>query len=282
MKQVVAFLLLLFPLTVYSFTAAVTLSPYAKILSKIAGDRISVVTLVPNGADPHTFEPKPSTLQDFSRASIYFTDGSGLDKNWLPRFKGVHSTIKIVSLDEGIQWKKEKTVHSHGSHSQETLDPHLWTSPKNVKIIASNMLNVLLELDSVGRNLYKKNYELYLKELDLLSKEIETLAKSLSEKEKTFMVFHPSFGYFARDYGFKQLCIESEGKEPKPRDLQHLIQEAKAANVKTVFVMPNFSRRAAETIAKSIQGNVEVIDPLAYEFESSLRILLQTLKRNAK
>lgn len=287
MKHLIALLFFLTPITAYSLTAAVTLQPYAKILGKIAGERVDIVTLVPQGSDPHSFEPKPGTLKDFSKASLYFTDGSGLDKSWLPRFKGVNPNIKIVSMDSQIQWGKLEHHHDHshqghGSHHHESLDPHLWTSPKNVKILAANILSALVVADPEGKAIYEKNHKAYDLELDSLSAEIEKVTKQLTVDQKTFMVFHPSFGYFARDYGFVQLCIEVDGKEPKPRDLQRLIQEAKKKGVRKIFVMPNFSKRAASTIAKAIQGSVQEVDPLAYDFENSWRILLQTIAGDLK
>lgn len=258
------------------FSVAVTLSPYAKILHEIGGERVSSIVLIPAGSDPHSFEPKPSTLKDFSRAKIYFSDGSGMDKNWKPRFLGVNPSVSIVSLDEGIQWD---TLFDN--HAKE-LDPHLWTSPKMVKIIAQNMARALSKFDPAGESFYQKNLKNYLAQLDSLSEKIQTIVESLPENSKRFMVFHPSYGYLARDYGLEQLCIEAEGKEPKPKDLKRLIQQANESAIKTIFVMPQFSRRAAETIAKSIQGKVETTDPLAYEFERELLLLIQKLSDNKK
>ncbi len=256
-------------------TVAVTLQPYAKMLSRLGKDRIEIVVLVPEGSDPHTFEPKPGTLKDFSKAEIYFTDSSGLDKNWLPRFKGVNSKVKILALDSGIQFESLDDHH----HESEALDPHLWVSLKNVQIILKNMLAVLMQYDPQGENFYLENFNTYMEELVSLSDSIESLSKKLPEEKKTFMVFHPSFGYFARDYGFKQLCIEADGKEPKPKDLQHLIQEAKKSKIQSIFIMPNFSKRSAEMIAKSLNANVVTLNPLAYDFEKAIKILLETLSK---
>lgn len=256
-------------------TVAVTLQPYAKMLSRLGKDRIEIVVLVPKGSDPHTFEPKPGTLKDFSKAEIYFTDSSGLDKNWLPRFKGVNSKVKILALDSGIQFESLDDHH----HESEALDPHLWTSLKNVQIILKNMLVVLTQYDPQGKKFYLENFNTYMEELVSLSDSIESLSKKLPEEKKTFMVFHPSFGYFARDYGFKQLCIEADGKEPKPKDLQHLIQEAKKSKIQSIFIMPNFSKRSAEMIAKSLNANVVTLNPLAYDFEKAIKILLETLSK---
>ena len=141
------------------------------------------------------------------------------------------------------------------------------------------MLVVLTQYDPQGKNFYLENFNTYMEELVSLSDSIESLSKKLPEEKKTFMVFHPSFGYFARDYGFKQLCIEADGKEPKPKDLQHLIQEAKKSKIQSIFIMPNFSKRSAEMIAKSLNANVVTLNPLAYDFEKAIKILLETLSK---
>ena len=89
-------------------SVAVTLAPYAKIVQEIAGENANVVTLVPPSANPHVFEPKPNTLRAFSKASLYFSDGSGLDKAWRPRFQGVNPNIRIVDISQGVSWMKEE------------------------------------------------------------------------------------------------------------------------------------------------------------------------------
>ena len=127
-------------------TVAVTLQPYAKMLSRLGKGRIEIVVLVPEGSDPHTFEPKPGTLKDFSKAEIYLTDSSGVDKNWLPRFKGVNSKVKILALDSGIHFEHLEDHH----HECDALDPHLWVSIKNVQIILKNMLLCIQRENSVS------------------------------------------------------------------------------------------------------------------------------------
>ena len=116
-------------------SVAVTLAPYAKIVQEIAGEKVSVVTLVPPNANPHTFEPKPNSLRAFSKATLYLSDGSGLDKAWRPRFQGVNPNIRIVDVSQGVSWMKgEPHEHAHHEHEvehrahehHEELDPHIY------------------------------------------------------------------------------------------------------------------------------------------------------------
>ncbi len=260
---------------------AVTLAPYAKILQSVGGERVDVVTLIPVGSEPHSFEPTPANLKDFATVSLYFSDGSGMDKSWMPRFKGVNQNVQVVSLSEGVTWNysEEHGSHTHGSHEHADLDPHLWTSPQVVKIIAANMANALKKIDPAGDSLYAFNLKNYQNQMDALSAEIRESLQSLPPNQRKFLVFHPVFGYLAREFSLEQLCIEVEGKEPKPKDLANLIRLAKAEKIKTVFVLPAFSRRSAEAIAHSIEGTVVVTNPLAYDFESEIRLFVKSLQK---
>jgi zinc transport system substrate-binding protein len=97
-------------------------------------------------------------------------------------------------------------------------------------------------------------------------------------KNLEFMVFHPSWGYFAQAYGLEQVSIEFEGKEPKPAELQYLIQYAKERSIKVVFVQPQFSWLAAQAIADSIGGQIVFVDPLAADWVTNLRQVASKFK----
>ncbi len=279
---------LVFACTVFLFaepklSVAVTLAPYAKIVQEIAGEKVSVVTLVPPNANPHTFEPKPNSLRAFSKATLYLSDGSGLDKAWRPRFQGVNPNIRIVDVSRGVSWMKEE-AHEHGhEHEQdEELDPHIWNSPRMAIVIAANVCSALVEVDAPNAGLYRTNLEKFSKRLSDLDVKFTEVTKALPEDRRTFIVFHPSYGYLARDYGLNQVAVEMHGKEPKPRDLQKLVHEAKEHQVKTVFVQPQFSRRSAESLSREIQAKIVSIDPLAFDFEKELLTFLNALAEGEK
>lgn len=279
---------LVFACTVFLFaepklSVAVTLAPYAKIVQEIAGEKVSVVTLVPPNANPHTFEPKPNSLRAFSKATLYLSDGSGLDKAWRPRFQGVNPNIRIVDVSQGVSWMKEE-AHEHGhEHEQdEELDPHIWNSPRMAIVIAANVCSALVEVDAPNAGLYRTNLEKFSKRLSDLDVKFTEVTKALPEDRRTFIVFHPSYGYLARDYGLNQVAVEMHGKEPKPRDLQKLVHEAKEHQVKTVFVQPQFSRRSAESLSREIQAKIVSIDPLAFDFEKELLTFLNALAEGEK
>lgn len=270
---------------------AVSLQPYANIVKSIAGDDFEIVAMLSPGADPHTYEPKPDVLKAFAKAKVYFSDGSGMDKAWLPRFKGVNKNVKIIDVSNGISWLKEEHEEHHEVHGRHhehhhdhgDIDPHVWTSPKQVLHVALNIRSALTDLNPDRDTEYEKNYLNFVERVTEVSMNLEKAVEKLPKSKRSFIVFHPSYGYLARDYGLTQLTIEVNGKEPKPKDLKYLIEEGKEHDVHLVFVQPQFSKRAAETIATELNATVEETDPLAYDFlQNTLKLIESILKAATK
>ncbi|PWJ69045.1 MULTISPECIES: metal ABC transporter solute-binding protein, Zn/Mn family [unclassified Fibrobacter] len=266
-----------------NLTVAVSLQPYSSVVKEIGGDQVDVVAMLPPGADPHTFEPKPASLKEFAKASVYFSDGSGMDAAWLPRFKGVNKNVNVISLSKGIAWIEEDEHHHEGGEEHhhhgddDDLDPHLWTSPMQMMQVAENVCEALMSLDADHKVLYRKRANDLIFRLKKLDVELRQTINKLPANSRTFIVFHPAYGYFARDYGMKQLTVEVAGKEPKPRDLANLIKTGKANNVHIVFVQPQFSKRAAATLAKELDARILDTDPLSYDYEGNIRALLKSI-----
>lgn len=279
---------------------AVTLQPYAKIVEEIGGDRVSVISMIPPNADPHSYEPKPGVLKTFSKADLYLSDSSGLDQVWLPRFLSVNKKIEMVYISSGVSWMQESEDHHHGHHHDHhhhgedhhenkhkheenaSLDPHLWTSPKQVIKLAENVLSALIKKDAASKSYYESRYQLFIEKWTSIDQFIEKTVSQIPEKRRIFIVFHPSYGYLARDYGLIQRAIEVEGKEPKPQDLKALILEAQKNDIRAIFVQPQFSKRSAESIAKQLNAVVVSTDPLAYDIEKNLRNFIQALLEASK
>lgn len=138
-----------------------------------------------------------------------------------------------------------------------------------VKIQAKSILDALQQADPQNSSKYEIYYDDFISEIDLLHAD---LTNTFSGRAGTpFMVFHPSWGYFAQAYGLKQVPIEVEGKDPKPAQLMELITYAKKHGIKVIFVQPQFSSRSAEMVAKEIGGRVISIDPLAFNWSKNLR-----------
>lgn len=250
----------------------VSIQPQLEFISKIGGDKVETSLMVLPSKSPHTYEPKPSQMIDISRANLYLAMGVEFEKVWLDKFKNQNRKLIIRDITTGI-----KRVAMSQHHKNETaLDPHIWVDPINVKQIAKNIFEALSRLDSKNTNFYKKRLEIYLKELDQLDTEIRDILKE-TPKETKFMVFHPSWGYFAKRYNLKQLAIEIEGKRPKPKQLIHIIKEARRERVKAIFTQPEFPDEVAKTIAKELGITVIKSSPLTKDWAGNLKKLAKAI-----
>jgi zinc transport system substrate-binding protein len=283
-KVIIIFLLsLLIPSSVFAnnqLSVFVSIEPQKYFVSQIGKDLVDVQVMVQSGANPHIYEPKPLQMAALSKARIYFSIGVTFENIWLNKISSSNPHLFIVHTDEKIQKIPMPTNHYHDDnghihredhdHSHDNiLDPHIWLSPPLVKIQALNIVNALQQADPANSAKYEANHKAFIEQIDLLHIELENI---FSGKRGTpFIVFHPSWGYFAEAYGLKQVPIEVEGKDPKPAQLIEVIKYAKEHDIKVIFVQPQFSTRSAQMIAKEIDGQVVFIDPLAQNWAENLR-----------
>lgn len=274
---------------------AVSILPQKYFVERIGGAHVQVQVMVPPGAEPHAYEPKPAQMTALARTPLYLAIGVPFEKAWLPRFAGVNAAMRVVQTDAGVEKlpmaahgheddhghaatkpkdshghdRKGHAAHGHG-HADEALDPHVWTGPAPVRVIAENTAKALSEADPKNAAAYSAGLADFLAEIAATEASVrETLGGV--PKGTSFMVFHPAFAYFAHDFGLREVAIEQSGKEPGPRELARLTGEAREEGVKVIFVEPQFSRKAAETVARQVGARVEVIDPLAEDWSANLR-----------
>jgi zinc transport system substrate-binding protein len=280
-----------------SLQAAVTIAPQKYFVEKIGGTLVTVSTMVPPGANIHNYEPRPQQMVALSKAKIYFAIGVALEGAWLEKIISANPDLLLVHTEEGIE-KISMAAHHHHEEDQqgatgpvpdleksgsqnekhdETLDPHIWLAPHLVMIQARTILRALCLADPSHQDDYRKNYQKFMMELVNLDLEIMNIFKGKGAGIR-FMVFHPAWGYFAKAYGLEQIPIEIEGKEPKPADLQRLIEQAKKLQVKVIFVQPQFAAKAAGTIAAALDAQVMNADDLALDWADNLRRVGQEFK----
>ena len=259
----------------------VSIQPQMEFVQKIGGDKVETTLMVLPGKSPHTYEPKPQQMIEVSKADIYLSIGVEFEKVWLPKFKSQNRNLRINDISKDINrtaMQNKDTKNGHG-HNHEALDPHIWVDPLNVKQIAKNIFTALSSVDSNNSDYYKKNLNSYIKELDALDREIKEILKD-TPKDTKFMVFHPSWGYFAKRYDLKQLAIEVEGKSPKPREIVQILKEAKKEKIKTIFTQPEFSDKAAKTIAHELKIKVVKTSPLAKDWANNLKNLANAIAKS--
>ena len=261
----------------------VSILPQKFFVEKIGGDFVEVAVMVQPGASPATYEPKPRQMVAIAKTDIYLAIGVPFEKVWLPKIVATNPNMQIVYTQAGIEMRAMQANQAHqggsthqygetelGSDHHSGNDPHVWLSPPLVMQQARNILNGLETLDSTHRALYRANYKSFIVELVDLDLELKRLFQTVAEHSE-FMVLHPSWGYFAHAYGLKQVPVEIEGKEPKPAELQYLIQYANERGIKVIFVQPQFTHQAARIIAKAIGGQIVIVDPLAPDWGANLR-----------
>jgi len=260
----------------------VNILPQKYFVEKIVKDKFEINVMVKPGSSPHNYEPKPSQMRSLVNSKAYFLVGDPFEQAWMDKFKQNAKNTLFIDTTKGIEKIEmeehehhdapkidtKHDEHNHEKHDHSGFDPHVWLDPLLVKIQAKNIYEAMVEIDSQNGDFYKTNYEEFIKELDALDENIKTILKPY--KDKAFMVFHPSWGYFAKRYELEQISIEIEGKEPKPNELVELIEEAKKHNIKIVFVAPQFSQKSAKTISKNINANVIAIDPISGNWKESI------------
>jgi zinc transport system substrate-binding protein len=250
----------------------VSILPLAEFAEKIGGDKVQVSVMVPPGAAPHTYEPMPGQFIEVSSAHLYVKVGSAIDFEvaWLDKIQSMNRAMVICDASQGLERRQDTDERHH-----ETDDPHVWLSVRNAKIMVKNISTCLCALDSVHTGYYTKNLETYLSQLDSLDTEIKELFSGKVQRE--FIVYHPAWTYFARDYGLTQIPVEIQGKQPTAKTMQYLIEHARANNIRIIFASPQFNRESADAIAREIGGRVEFIDPLEKNFIANMRAVAQAV-----
>ena len=241
---------------------AVTILPQAQLVNKIGGERIAVSVLVPPGIDPHTYELSPGQLKDLSETALYIRVGHiDFEKNWMDRIAGTNKEMLVIDSSQSIE-----IING---------DPHIWLSPRLAKIQAENIARALQEIDPGHREDYAQRLQSVQKELDQLDSDIAATLSPVSGSK--FLVFHPSWGYFGRDYGLEEIAIERDGKEPTAKELAELLSWAKNEDIKVIFASPQHSTREAEAVAQELDGKVVIIDPLAGDYFVNLKQVADTM-----
>jgi len=278
MRKIIVFFLLMV-LSAMGFSqplqVAVSIDPQRFLVERIGGDTIKVVTIVPAGKNPHSYEPTPSQMKELSRSVVWFSIRIEFEQAIMPKIKSLYPHIRIVDTSIGIKRRimKEEELdkhdHDHDHDEVGAEDTHIWMSVRLMKNQADVVYKTLVEINPSQKALYKKNYENLLKELDILDKELSR--KLAPYKGKEFFIYHPVLGYFADDYGLRQISIEIKGKEPSPSQLAKVINLARKHKVKIIFVQEGFSKKSAETVAKAIGGKVVEINPLTSDYLNMMR-----------
>jgi zinc transport system substrate-binding protein len=239
----------------------VSIPPYQTLVREVAGEQFEVETVVPLNGDPHTYEPTSKQTRRLSEGQIWFQIGEPFEKKITPLL----TNTKKVDLRKGIAMIGGSCCHPHAGEE----DRHLWLSPKNLSIQAEAIGAALIAHYPNEREAIEKRLLSLQKELKNLDLELQTTTQA--SPYKTFLVSHPAFAYFCRDYGYEQLSVEQEGKDPLPKELDALLASAVSAHAKVAIAIPQHSQRGIARIANELQIPTRVIDPYAPDYRETLK-----------
>lgn len=254
--------------TIKKNTLTVSIPPQKYLLKKIVGNKFEVYSLLPPGMNTEHYDPTINQLSSLQKSKAFFRIGNiGYETASIQKISENFPDVEIINTAKGISYIYGTHNHHHGRHHHD-VDPHIWSSVKNAKIIAKNMYDAIIVLDPSNKKLYTQNFENLNNELDALN---DSIAKQLeSHKGETFIVWHPSLSYFARDYGLKQLSIEYEGKEISAKQLQTKIDAAKATNPKIFFFQKEYDSRQSEVISNEIGTKLIPVNLLSEDWKKEM------------
>jgi zinc transport system substrate-binding protein len=254
---------------------AASIVPEETFIKAVGGDFVEVVTMIPPGNSPSNYEPTPMIMEKFSEAQMYFTIGVPTEKaNILPKANELNDSMKIINLQNEVEKNYKMREFAPGER-----DPHIWLSPKRVVVMINTIKEQLSLIDPEHKDTYEKNSLAYIEKLKKMSGDIKESLKNLDNK--TFIVYHPSFGYFADDYGMEMITIENEGKEATIKDIEAVIDLAKEKNIKVVFYQSEIDNSQVKIIAEEINGKAQMISPLASNYIENLESIADTFRKAA-
>ncbi|RLB42346.1 MAG: cation ABC transporter substrate-binding protein [Deltaproteobacteria bacterium] len=259
------------PVAARPVSVAVSILPQSFFVKEIGSAEVEILVMVPPGANPATYEPKPRQLAKLAGCPIYFAQGLPFESAWIPRFLKSNPHLIVVPTYAGIERvPMQRSSRSRGAKAEKNyLDPHIWLSPPLAFVEARNILEGLLRIDPSHKAIYTDGFRRLASKIVALDLEIRGLFEGVNGRN-TFLVYHPAWGYFARTYGLKQVAIEKEGKKPLARDLKSLIQYAREKGFKELFIQPQVSAHTGQVIAQSIGARLVPLDPLAPQWDQNL------------
>ncbi|WP_442882158.1 metal ABC transporter substrate-binding protein [Clostridium sp.] len=255
----------------------VSFNAMKEFASAIGKDKIAITTIIPNGTEPHDFEPTTESLKDLSSASIFIYNGLGME-SWTDKvLKSIdNKNLVVVNASKGSNPIKNTDTEEIKEHGQ--YDPHLWISLKGAEVESKNIKDALVKVDPSNKEFYEKNYSEFSKQLNSLYNEYTQKFKTV--KNKNFVTGHAAFAYLCRDYDLNQNSVENvfaEG-EPSTKKLKELVDYCKQNKITTIFMEDMVSTKVSTTLANEIGAKVEKIYTL--ESKEDNKDYIESMKNN--
>lgn len=248
---------------------SVSIASIQWLVDQIGGEQVQTQSLTTSGDDPHTYEPSPAQMTAIAASDLYFTAGVEFEEVWVPKFTDANSNLQVVDVSIGIDRIPVAERDHEEDNQQEGLDPHIWLSADNMRLIANNIASILESQDTENAELYRSNLEKVLgviKEVD--SQLIQKLTRTIRLE---FLIIHPSLGYFADAYGLEMIPVEVDGQEPSPTQLAEILNASKTYGIHTLFSQTGTNPLNVRMLAEQagIESIIE-IDPMAYDWPANM------------
>lgn len=241
-------------------SVAVSIVPEATFVSEVAGDLVDIITVIPPGFSPANYEPSAKMMEDLSNVDIYFTIGVPTESvTILPQMNDIYT----VHLETYVSDRYPVRMFS-----EDSRDPHIWLSIKRVIAMVQKIVIELSILDPDHASVFETNGDHFINELNNVDQLLQTAFANVEQNK--FIVFHPSYGYFAQDYNLDMISLEEEGKEATPQHLQEVIDMALLYDIKTVFYQAEIDSSQVQAFAEEIHGTMFMLDPLSSDYISNI------------
>lgn len=260
----------------------VSFNPMKEFAEAVGKDKINVKTVVPEGTEPHDFEPTPKDMHNINGAKVFVYNGLEIE-HWVEDvLKSIdNKKLEIVEASKGVETiKSEEHEEEESKEEHGEFDPHVWLSIKDAKIQAKNIMEALVKVDSTNKEFYENNYKEFVVKLDALYSNYKPKFDAI--QNKNFITGHAAFAYLCRDFGLKQNSVENvfaEG-EPTPKKLSQLVEYCKTNNIKVIFAEELASPKVSETLAKEVGAKVETIYTI--ESKEDNKDYIQSMEDNLK
>jgi len=235
-------------------------------VDRLTSGSVEVNVLIPQSAGHSDYSPLPSQMMELSRSNIYLAIGElDFELSWKKRMMNANENMKWVDLDEGIE------SHSEGEHH---CDPHYWLSPKQIRIMLSNMAAALKPMTNVNVD---SAAQAIINDVNALD---SAFVAANDSSDIAFMIYHPALTYLASDYGMTQLEIEKDGNAPSPQSYMTQIDRAKELGVSVVFVQKGYDMQKAQSAADMIGAKVVEFNPEGPDWMTTMNTILNSITSN--
>jgi ABC-type Zn uptake system ZnuABC Zn-binding protein ZnuA len=216
----------------------------ADMAKQVAGDRMTIGSIVPAGAHVEEYEPRPDDAKRMSEAKLVITNGLDLDKWVDPLLRNAKSGTPVVTVTDGLP--------------DIDGNPHMWFDPALARQYVDKMRDALIALDPPGKDAYTANAKKYADQLVILEAELKAKVAAIPQDRRKLVTSHDAFPYFARAFGFEIVGFAQPepGKPPSAGELADLVEKVKAAKVPAIFSEVGGSTQLAETVAKETGAKV--------------------------